>query len=68
MNVIAAKAVALHEASQPKFKEYANQTMKNSKAMADELMGLGMKLVTDGTDNHLMLIDLRPLGLAGKGE
>ena len=68
MNVIAAKAVALHEASQPKFKEYANQTMKNSKAMADELMGLGMKLVTDGTDNHLMLIDLRPLGLAGKGK
>lgn len=68
MNVIAAKAVALKEAGQPKFKMYAVQMLKNAKVMADELMNLGMKLVTDGTDNHLMLIDLRPTGLAGKGK
>ena len=66
-NVIAAKAVAFKEAMQPEFKDYAKQVVKNAKAMADELMSLGIKLVTDGTDNHLMLIDLRPLGLGGKG-
>ncbi len=67
-HVIAAKAVAFKEAMQPEFKGYAKQIIKNAKAMADELMGLGLKLVTDGTDNHLMLIDLRASGLTGKGK
>lgn len=64
----AAKAVTFEEAMKPEFKEYAHQIVKNAKAMADELMVQGLKLVTDGTDNHLMLIDLRPKGLAGKGK
>ena len=64
----AAKAVAFKEAMRPEFKDYAHQIVKNAKAMADELMAQGIKLVTDGTDNHLMLIDLRPKGLAGKGK
>ncbi len=63
----AAKAVAFSEALKPGFKDYARQIVKNAKAMAEELMAQGVKLVTDGTDNHLMLIDLRPKGLAGKG-
>ena len=67
-HITAAKAVAFKEAMQPDFKSYARQIVKNAKAMADELMSLGIKLVTDGTDNHLMLIDLRPLGLKGKGK
>jgi glycine hydroxymethyltransferase len=67
-HIIAAKAVAFKEAMQPEFKDYARQIVKNAKAMADELMNLGLKLVTDGTDNHLMLIDLRPSGLSGKGK
>ncbi len=64
----AAKAVAFEEAMRPEFKDYAHQIVKNAKAMADELMAQGVKLVTDGTDNHLMLIDLRPKGLGGKGK
>ena len=64
----AAKAVAFKEAMKPEFKDYAHQIVKNAKAMADELMAQGIKLVTDGTDNHLMLIDLRPKGLEGKGK
>ena len=64
----AAKAVAFEEAMKPEFKDYAHQIVKNAKAMADELMAQGVKLVTNGTDNHLMLIDLRPKGLAGKGK
>jgi glycine hydroxymethyltransferase len=67
-HVIAAKAVAFKEAMQPEFKGYAKQIVKNAKAMADELMSLGIKLVTNGTDNHLMLIDLRASGLTGKGK
>jgi glycine hydroxymethyltransferase len=67
-HVIAAKAVAFKEAMQPEFKGYAKQIVKNAKAMADELMSLGLKLVTDGTDNHLILIDLRASGLTGKGK
>ncbi len=67
-HTIAGKAVAFKEAMQPEFKEYARQIVKNAKALADELMSLGIKLVTDGTDNHLMLIDLRPSGLTGKGK
>ena len=64
----AAKAVAFEEAMKPEFKDYAHQIVKNAKAMADELMAQGVKLVTNGTDNHLMLIDLRPKGLGGKGK
>ena len=64
----AAKAVAFKEAMKPEFKDYAHQIVKNAKAMAGELMAQGIKLVTNGTDNHLMLIDLRPKGLAGKGK
>ncbi len=67
-HVIAAKAVAFKEAMQIEFKDYAKQIVKNAMALADELMSLGIKLVTDGTDNHLMLIDLRPSGLSGKGK
>ncbi len=67
-HVNAAKAVAFKEALQPEFKDYARQIVQNAKAMADELMANDIKLVTDGTDNHLMLIDLRPSGLQGKGK
>lgn len=66
-HITAAKAVAFSEALRPEFKEYARQIVKNAKAMAEELMAQGIKLVTDGTDNHLMLIDLRPKGLKGRG-
>ncbi|MDE1871023.1 MAG: serine hydroxymethyltransferase [Candidatus Micrarchaeota archaeon] len=65
-NVTAALAVALLEASRPEFKEYASQIVKNSRALADGLMGSGLSLVTGGTDNHMMLIDLTPFG-KGKG-
>ncbi len=65
-NVTAAMAVALLEASKPEFKEYAAQIVKNSKALADGLMQNGLKLVTNGTDNHMILIDLTPFG-NGKG-
>jgi len=62
-HVTAAKAVALGEALKPEFKEYARQIVKNAKVLAEELMGQGIKLVSDGTDNHLMLIDLTPKGI-----
>jgi glycine hydroxymethyltransferase len=58
MHVIAAKAVAFREAQQPEFKEYAKQILKNAKVLADELMKRGFKLVTNGTDNHLIMIDM----------
>ncbi len=63
----AAKAVAFGEALKPEFKDYAKQIVKNAKSLADDLMSLDIKLVTNGTDNHLVLIDLRPEGLTGKG-
>mmetsp|Transcript_7504 Transcript_7504/g.19183 ORF Transcript_7504/g.19183 Transcript_7504/m.19183 type:complete len:461 (-) Transcript_7504:303-1685(-) len=62
---IAALATALKEASQPSFKAYAAQVIANSKALAAALNAKGYKLATDGTDNHLVLWDLRPLGLTG---
>ncbi|MEM3555652.1 MAG: serine hydroxymethyltransferase [Candidatus Micrarchaeia archaeon] len=65
-HVIAAKAVCFKEAMQPSFKEYAKQIVKNAKALADELMKLGFRLVSGGTDNHLMLVDLRNKGMTGK--
>lgn len=67
-HITAAKAVAFSEAMRPEFKTYASQIVKNAKAMAEELMAQGVKLVTDGTDNHLMVIDMRPNGLTGKGK
>jgi len=66
MHVIAAKAVAFHEALQPEFKEYQRQIVKNAQAMADELKNQGFRLVSGGTDNHLMLVDLTDKGVTGK--
>lgn len=66
-NVIAAKAIAFKEALQPGFGEYAAQVVANAKVLAKTLMSYGIRLVTDGTDNHLILVDLRAIGL-GKGK
>ena len=66
MHIIAAKAVAFNEALQPSFKEYAQQVINNSKALGDALMKGGASLVSGGTDNHLILLDLRPWDLTGK--
>ncbi len=66
MHVIAAKAVAFGEALRPEFKDYAAQVVANARAMADQLMKGGINVVSGGTDNHLMLADLRPKGVIGK--
>nr|WP_272211937.1 serine hydroxymethyltransferase [Marinicella sp. W31]MDC2877830.1 serine hydroxymethyltransferase [Marinicella sp. W31] len=66
MHVIAAKAVAFGEALQPEFKEYAEQVVKNSRALAGSLMKGGLDVVSGGTDNHSMLVDLRPKNATGK--
>jgi glycine hydroxymethyltransferase len=66
MHVIAAKAVALHEASTPAFREYQAQILANAKALADGLLRRGFKLLTGGTDNHLMMLDLRGTEISGK--
>ena len=66
MHVIAAKAVAFGEALRPEFRDYAAQVVKNAQAMADELMKGGIDVVSGGTDNHLMLADLRPKKVTGK--
>ncbi len=66
MHVIAAKAVAFGEALDPSFKDYAAQIVANAKAMADQLMKGGVNIVSGGTDNHLMLADLRPKAVTGK--
>lgn len=66
MHVIAAKAVALGEALKPEFKEYAVQVKKNAAALADTLMKDGFRIVSGGTDNHLMLVDLTSKGITGK--
>jgi glycine hydroxymethyltransferase len=66
MHVIAAKAVAFGEALQPSFKAYAEQIMKNAKTLAQKLISHGFNLISDGTDNHLMLVDLRNKGVTGK--
>ena len=66
MHVIAGKAVCFGEALKPEFKAYQTQVVKNAKALADGLMSHGLKLLTGGTDNHLMLLDLRGLEITGK--
>lgn len=66
MHIVAAKAVAFGEALQDDFKTYQTQVQKNAKALAAKFMELGYKIVSDGTDNHLILIDLRNKGLNGK--
>jgi glycine hydroxymethyltransferase len=66
MHVIAAKAVSFREALQPDFKVYCGQIIKNAKTLAAELAGKGFKIVSGGTDNHLMLVDLRNKGVTGK--
>ncbi len=65
-HVIAAKAIAFHEALQPEFKEYGKQVIKNAKTMAAAFVQKGYKIISGGTDNHLMLIDLRSKGVTGK--
>jgi glycine hydroxymethyltransferase len=65
-HVIAAKAVALGEALRPEFKAYQRRIIENAKAMAEGLVKAGLRLVSGGTDNHLMLVDLRPKKLTGK--
>ena len=66
MHIIAAKAVAFKEALSPEFRDYANQIIKNAKAMSEALLARNVNLVSGGTDNHLMLIDLRGTGITGK--
>lgn len=66
MHVIAAKAVAFGEALQDEFKTYIEHVVENSKALGESLVAEGLALVSGGTDNHLLLVDLRPLGLTGK--
>ena len=66
MHVIAAKAVCFQEALQPEFKAYQEQVVKNAQALCKGLQNRGIKIVSDGTDNHLMLVDLTPFDLTGK--
>ena len=66
MHVIAGKAVCFKEALQPEFKEYQKQIVKNAQALCNGLMNRGVKIVSGGTDNHLMLVDLTNFGLTGK--
>ena len=65
-HVIAAKAVAFREAMRPEFKDYAHQIVQNAKALASGLSAGGLRIVAGGTENHLMLVDTRPLGLTGR--
>jgi glycine hydroxymethyltransferase len=65
-HIIAAKAIALTEANQPEFKEYAKKIVQNAKALAQACIDEGMTVATGGTENHLMLLDVRPFGLTGR--
>jgi glycine hydroxymethyltransferase len=67
MHVIAGKAVALKEAATPEFKTYAKQIVANARTLAASLTAAGLRVVSGGTDNHLMLVDVRPMELTGKG-
>ena len=66
MHIIAVKATAFKEALSAEFKDYAQQIINNAKVMAEELSGAGIRIVSGGTDNHLLLIDVSKLGLTGK--
>jgi glycine hydroxymethyltransferase len=66
MHVIAAKAVALGENLQPAFRDYARSVVENARILAETLADAGLRLVAGGTDTHLLLVDLRPLGLTGR--
>jgi glycine hydroxymethyltransferase len=66
MHVIAAKAVAFHEAAQPEFRTYASNIVANAVALAEALKAEGFRIVSGGTENHLLLVDLRPFGVTGK--
>ena len=66
MHIIAAKAVCFKEALEPEFKEYAKQIVANAKVLSERLIENGFNIVSGGTDNHLMLVDLRPMGITGK--
>jgi glycine hydroxymethyltransferase len=66
MHIIAAKAVAFGEALKPEFKAYQFQIVSNARALAEELQARGLRLVSGGTDNHLMLVDLKPAGITGR--
>ena len=66
MHTITAKAICFGEALKPEFKQYQEQIIKNAKVLADNLLAEGFSLVSGGTDNHLMLVDLRPFGITGK--
>jgi glycine hydroxymethyltransferase len=65
-HMIAAKAVALHEASQPEFETYAQRIVENAAALADALQSEGVSVVTGGSENHIVLVDVRPFGLTGR--
>ena len=66
VHIIAAKAVAFKEALSPEYKEYQEQVAKNAKVLSEELTKGGLRIVSGGTDNHLMLVDLRPMEVTGK--
>ena len=66
MHVVAGKAICFGEALRPEFRQYAQQIIDNAKALAEALLAGGVRLVSGGTDNHLMLVDVTPLGLGGK--
>ena len=66
MHVIASKAVAFKEALKPEFKDYQMQVIANAKKLSEVLAEKGLRIVSGGTDNHLMLVDLRPINLTGK--
>lgn len=66
MHVVAGKAVCFAEADSDQFKQYGQAVVDNAKALADQLMSLGMRLISGGTDNHLVLVDVTPLGIGGK--
>jgi glycine hydroxymethyltransferase len=66
MHAVAAKAVAFHEAAQPGFRDYAAEIVTNARALAGALASEGFRIVSGGTDNHLLLVDLRPFGVTGK--
>jgi glycine hydroxymethyltransferase len=66
MNLIAAKAVAFHEAATPAFRSYQHQVVLNARRLANSLVAEGLRVVSGGTDNHLMLVDVRPLRVTGR--